>query len=78
MASWLGGCPGCGDGRAVTMTVKAVFGMEVSMDCDVVKLVNFSTRGHRDSNDMRTASGLRLFPSGRLATFGHIRQIAMF
>jgi hypothetical protein len=54
------------------MTVKAVFGIEVSMDCDAVKLVSFSTKGHKHSNDMRTASGLRLFPGRRLVTFGHI------
>jgi hypothetical protein len=54
------------------MTVKAVFGIEVSMDCDAVKLVSFSTKGHKHSNDMRTASGLRLFPGRRLVTFGYI------
>jgi hypothetical protein len=43
------------------MTRRAVLGMEVSIVWEAVKLASCSSRGVRDSNGRRTASGPRLF-----------------
>lgn len=42
------------------MTRNAVFGTEVSMDCEVVKLESRSMRGAKLSTGNRTTSGPRL------------------
>ena len=61
IAFWGAGWPAWGRGSVSTMTRRAVLGTEVSIVSEAVKLANCSSRGVRDSNGRRTASGPRLF-----------------
>lgn len=63
-ASGLGNWLDWGRGRAVTMVLRAVFGTEVSMVWEAVKLDSFSRIEERLSGGSRTTSGPRLEDGG--------------